>query len=173
MKKKRLLSMLLAVALLFSLTACARGDDNNESTPPTQGTESSAPNNPEEVAQGVTDDTIYIGTASLVSGAFAYIGQPAYDGLRACVERFNAQGGVLGRKVELVPYDDQGDAAQGKATVERWVEQDKVFALVSLFGHIVEPSLPYLKEKGIPVINISSGLDVCYSENEPLSLIHI
>ena len=64
MKKKRLLSMLLAVALLFSLTACARGDDNNESTPPTQGTESSAPNNPEEVAQGVTDDTIYIGTAS-------------------------------------------------------------------------------------------------------------
>lgn len=167
MKKKRLLSMLLAVALLFSLTACACGDDNNESTPPTQGTESSAPNNPEEVAQGVTDDTIYIGTASLVSGAFAYIGQPAYDGLRACVERFNAQGGVLGRKVELVPYDDQGDAAQGKATVERWVEQDKVFALVSLFGHIVEPSLPYLKEKGIPVINISSGLDVCYSENEP------
>ena len=167
MKKKRLLSMLLATALLFSLTACARGDDSKESTPPSQGTESSAPNNPEEVAQGVTDDTIYIGTQSLLSGAFAYIGVPAYDGLRACIERFNAQGGVRGRKVELVAYDDQYDAAQGKAVIERLVEQDQVFALVGLGGHIVETSLDYLKDKGIPVLNISSGLDVCYSDNEP------
>ena len=91
-----------------------------------------------------------IGTISLVSGAFAYIGQPAYDGLRACIERFNAQGGVQGRKLEIVAYDDQYDAATGKAIVERMVEQDQVFALVGLGGNIVETSLDYLKEKGDP-----------------------
>ena len=96
MKKKRLLSMLLAATLLFSLTACARTDNGEEPSDeqPSQGTTSQAPADPMEVSQGVTDDTIKIGTISLVSGAFAYIGQPAYDGLRACIERFNAQGGV-------------------------------------------------------------------------------
>jgi ABC-type branched-subunit amino acid transport system substrate-binding protein len=134
------------------------GEDPNSTTP--QGS-------PDVVSQGVTDDTIKIGTISLISGAFAYIGQPAYDGFRACIERLNAQGGVMGRQLEIVAYDDQWDAATGKATVERFVEQDKVFLLASLGGNIVEPSLDYLKEKKIPVINISSGLDVCYSSNDP------
>lgn len=166
MKKKRLLSLLLAAALVFSLAACSR-ESGEESEPPSQGgSEVQNTTNPEEVSQGVTDDKIYIGTQSLLSGAYAYIGQPAYDGLRACIARFNAQGGVLGRQVELVAYDDQYDAAQGQAVIERLVEQDEVFALVSLGGHIVESSLDYLKETGIPVINISSGLDVCYSDNE-------
>lgn len=171
MKKKRLLSMLLAATLLFSLTACARTDNGEEPSDeqPSQGTTSQAPADPMEVSQGVTDDTIKIGTISLVSGAFAYIGQPAYDGLRACIERFNAQGGVQGRKLEIVAYDDQYDAATGKAIVERMVEQDQVFALVGLGGNIVETSLDYLKEKGIPVINISSGLDSVYAENDPSS----
>lgn len=66
-------------------------------------------------------------------------------------------------------YDDQYDAATGKAIVERMVEQDQVFALVGLGGNIVETSLDYLKEKGIPVINISSGLDSVYAENDPSS----
>lgn len=167
MKKKRLLSLLLAAALVFSLASCSR-ESGEESEPPSQGgSEVQNTTNPEEVSQGVTDDTIKIGTISLVSGAFAYIGQPAYDGLRACVARLNAQGGVLGRQVELVAYDDQYDAATGQAYVERLVEQDEVFALVGLGGNIVESSLDYLKETGIPVINISSGLDVCYSDNDP------
>ena len=167
MKKKRLLSMLLAVALVFSLAACSRESADESEAPSKGGSDVENTTNPEEVSQGVTDDTIKIGTISLVSGAFAYIGQPAYDGLRACVARLNAQGGVLGRQVELVAYDDQYDAATGQAYVERLVEQDEVFALVGLGGNIVESSLDYLKETGIPVINISSGLDVCYSDNDP------
>ena len=167
MKKKRLLSMLLAVALVFSLAACSRESADESEAPSQGGSDVENTTNPEEVSQGVTDDTIKIGTISLVSGAFAYIGQPAYDGLRACVARLNAQGGVLGRQVELVAYDDQYDAATGQAYVERLVEQDEVFALVGLGGNIVESSLDYLKETGIPVINISSGLDVCYSDNDP------
>ncbi len=167
MKKERLLSMLLAAALLFSLASCARDTGGGTSAPPSQEPTGQTSAAPTEVSQGVTDDTIKIGTVSLVSGAFAYIGQPAYDGLRACIERFNAQGGVMGRKLEIVAYDDQWDAATGKAIIERLVEQDKVFMLASLGGNIVEPSLDYLKDKGIPVINISSGLDVCYSANEP------
>lgn len=165
MKMRRLLSALLAATMIVSLASCARRP--TETTAPDPAPQSEAPVDPAQVAQGVTDDTIKIGTISLVSGAFAYIGQPAYDGFRACIERFNAEGGVLGRQLEIVAYDDQFDAATGKAIVERLVEQDKVFLLSCLGGNIVEPSLDYLKEKGIPVVNISSGLDSVYAENDP------
>ena len=174
MKKKSLLSMLLVVVLLVGLLAgCKRDDGADNSAAPSQsaGTQEPADDttHPDEVSQGVTDTTIKIGTISLVSGAFAYIGQPAYDGFRACIERFNDQGGVLGRQIEIVAYDDQYDAATGKAIVERMVEQDQVFLLAALGGNIVETSLDYLKTKGIPVINISSGLDSVYAENDPNS----
>lgn len=169
MKMKRFLCLLLVAVMAFGLLAACKREENpgttgNPTTTPGQTTAESGPN---VVSQGVTDDTVKIGTISLVSGAFAFIGQPAYDGFRACVARLNAQGGVQGRQVEIIAYDDQYDAATGKATMERFVEQDKVFLLASLFGNIVEPSLDYLKEKGIPIINISSGLDVCFSEYDP------
>lgn len=169
MKMKRFLCLLLVVVLALSLFAgCKREEPTNSKAPSQQGgNQQTAESGPGVVSQGVTDDTIKIGTVSLVSGAFAFIGQPAYDGFRACIARLNAQGGVQGRQVEIVAYDDQYDAATGKATVERFVEQDKVFLLASLWGNIVEPSLDYLKEKGIPIVNISSGLDVCFSEYDP------
>lgn len=135
MKKKRLLSMLLAAALCFSLTACARTDNGEEPSneQPSQGTTSEAPADPTEVSQGVTDDTIKIGTVSLVSGAFAYIGQPAYDGMRSLYCPAQCRGRCIGTQTEIVAYDDQFDAATGKAIVERMVEQDQVFALVGLY----------------------------------------
>ncbi len=155
MKAKKILSIILALVIVFSLTACggSNGGGNNG------GGE-------KKVSQGVTDTEVYIGTANLSGGVFAYIGIPAYDGLRAVVNRVNANGGLAGRQIVLQGFDDQYDAATGKAFIERFCEQDKVFAFCSLFGNIVEPSLDYLKEFGIPVINISSGLDVCYSADQ-------
>lgn len=172
MKMKRFLCLLLVAVMAFGLLAACKRPVEDPSTPTTPGPGSStpvseAPSGAEVVSQGVTDDTVTIGTISLVSGAFAFIGQPAYDGFRACIARLNAQGGVQGRQIEIIAYDDQFDAATGKAYMERFVEQDKVFLLASLFGNVVEPSLDYLKEKGIPIINISSGLDVCFSEYDP------
>ena len=174
MKARKILCTIMALVLMLSIAAGCKRQTANPSTsvPPSAAPSDSAdpgkttPGSPDVVSQGVTDDTVKIATAGLLGGAFAYIGQPAYDGMRACIERFNAvEGGVLGRKVEVISFDDQYDAATGKAYIERLVEQDKVFAFCSLFGNIVEPCLDYLKEKNIPVINISSGLDVCYSAN--------
>ena len=175
MKKRRIFSILLATAMLLALLAgCKRTDPTPSPSSPSTPSQSanvtpgtSTPGNPDVVSQGVTDTTIKVGTVSLVSGGFAFIGQPAYDGFRAAVERFNAQGGCLGRQVEIIAYDDQYDAATGKATIERFVEQDKVFLLGSLWGNIVEPCMDYLKEKGIPVVNVSNGLEACFADYAP------
>ena len=181
MKRSRIISLLLIIALMISmLAACAREeepanqgtpDQGNVGTPDQGGSQTARPGQPDVIAQGVTDTTIKIGTISLVGGFWAFIGKPAYDGFRACVARLNAQGGVQGRQVELIAYDDQWDAAVGKTTIERFVEQDKVFMLASLGGNIVETSLDYLHNWGIPVINISSGLDILYEQYNPQSRI--
>jgi branched-chain amino acid transport system substrate-binding protein len=46
------------------------------------------------------------------------------------VEKVNAAGGVLGRKLQLYAYDSAGDAEKARAYVKRLIEQDKVDALV-------------------------------------------
>ena len=128
MKKTRILSMLLAGMMLFSMLAGCKREEATSSADPTKAPEpansqpASTAGSPDVVSQGVTDDVVKIGTISLVSGGFAYIGQPAHDGMRAAIARLNAQGGVQGRQIEIVAYDDQFDAATGKATIERFGE---------------------------------------------------
>ena len=64
------------------------------------------------------------------SGAGAFDGQLALEGMQAMVELINSKGGVLGRKIELVVYDDKGTPEEGVSAARRAIEQDKVDLLV-------------------------------------------
>jgi ABC-type branched-subunit amino acid transport system substrate-binding protein len=72
----------------------------------------------------------------------------------------NENGGVNGRKLKLIAYDDSYQPSKTVPAVKRLVEEDKVFALV---GTVCTPCnaavKPYLVEKGIPVVAVSSGAD--------------
>src|SRR5882724_11478412 len=80
---------------------------------------------------GVSADTIRIGTINMTS-ATRSLG-PALAGVQeqnldAAVKYVNRQGGVSGRKLQLVTCDDGGDIARGRACYEKL--KDNVFALV-------------------------------------------
>ncbi|MDR1735954.1 MAG: ABC transporter substrate-binding protein [Oscillospiraceae bacterium] len=178
MNKKKIIALVVAaICLATAMGGCRASDPPKTAAPatssPPAGNQTGQPpaTGTGEVSQGVTDTEILIGTIAVTSGVFAYIGQPAYDGLKACIDRLNAQGGVRGRQIRLVTYDDQGDIPTGKAYVEKMVEEDKVFALASMGGNIVESSLQYLIDKGIPVVNMLAGGDEIYSESNPGSRI--
>ena len=64
------------------------------------------------------------------SGAGAFDGQLALEGMQAMVAIINGKGGVLGRKIELVVYDDKGTPEEGVSAARRAIEQDKVDLLV-------------------------------------------
>ncbi len=55
-------------------------------------------------------EAIRIGAFLSVTGPAAFLGDPELKTLQMYVERINAEGGVLGRKLQLVSYDDAGDA---------------------------------------------------------------
>ena len=69
---------------------------------------------------------IRIGASLAQTGAFAELGQSQLRGYQLCVKHMNDKGGVLGRKLELVPYDDGSDRATAIRLYEKLIARDKV-----------------------------------------------
>jgi len=74
---------------------------------------------------------VKIAAIAPLSGAGAFDGQLAVEGMKAMAEVINQRGGVLGgRKIELVTYDDKGTPEEGVSAAKRAMEQDGVDMIV-------------------------------------------
>jgi ABC-type branched-subunit amino acid transport system substrate-binding protein len=125
---------------------------------PTTGEQST-----EMVAQGVTDTTILVGNTAAVTGAFAAVGVPFNDAIKAVFESINEAGGIGGRTIEFISYDDEFNAANGVTFTETLVEQDEVFALVGHFGTpTVGATLDYIQTQGVPMVYAATGINGLY-----------
>jgi ABC-type branched-subunit amino acid transport system substrate-binding protein len=82
---------------------------------------------------GLGGDAIRIGAALPMSGPLASIGEDVKAALGASFAEINSQGGVYGRKIELVAEDSRGEARATEEATRRLVEQARVFALVGSF----------------------------------------
>ena len=74
----------------------------------------------------VAQQPIKIGAFLSVTGPAAFLGDPEQKTLEMYVEQINSKGGVLGRKLQLISYDDGGDAEKARTFAKRLIEQDKV-----------------------------------------------
>jgi ABC-type branched-subunit amino acid transport system substrate-binding protein len=84
--------------------------------------------------QGVTDTEIRIGLTAPISGLFGeVIGEEIAGTLDAYFKDLNARGGIGGRNVRLIAYDDALDLSQTLINVRRLWEQDKVAAVLVTF----------------------------------------
>jgi ABC-type branched-subunit amino acid transport system substrate-binding protein len=83
---------------------------------------------------GVADNAVLIGQTLAMSGPLGEFGRDIVNGARAQIERVNAAGGVNGRKLQLVSLDDQYKTDVAVQNLQRLVQQDKVFALLSVMG---------------------------------------
>lgn len=118
------------------------------------------------VSQGVTDTTILVGNCAATSGALAPVGVPFNAGLQAYIKKVNDAGGIDGRKIEFVHYDDEFDPVKGKAFTEQLINDDKVFAIVGHFGTpTIGATLDLLKETGIPTVYFAAGIAALYNED--------
>ena len=74
---------------------------------------------------------IKIGSVLSVTGPAAFLGDPELKTLQLYVEKHQqAAGGVLGRKLELVHYDDGGEANKANGFAKRLIEDDKVDVII-------------------------------------------
>lgn len=75
-------------------------------------------------------ETIKIGLMEDVSGDLAVLGLPKLHGSQLAVEEINKAGGILGRQIELIHLDPQGDNARYQEFTRRLLNRDKVDVLI-------------------------------------------
>lgn len=98
-------------------------------------------------------DTIKLGCLVATTGDFSAYGQAEYNSAQLAVEEINANGGVLGKKLELVMYDFRSRADDAVNAVRRMVEQDKVVAIVGANASGVNiATAPLVNRSEIPQI---------------------
>lgn len=104
-------------------------------------------------------DTIKIGSVLSITGPASFLGDPEDKTLKMYVEKINAEGGVNGKQLELVVYDDAGDANNAKTFATRLVEEDKVVAIVggSTTGTTMA-MVPVFEDAELPFISLAGAV---------------
>ena len=75
-------------------------------------------------------DAVKIGVVTTSTGPGSYLGEAEEKTIKLMVETLNKQGGVLGRKIELVHYDDGTNADRARTLMQRLVTEDEVSLVI-------------------------------------------
>ncbi|WP_339717138.1 ABC transporter substrate-binding protein [uncultured Sneathiella sp.] len=103
-------------------------------------------------------DEILFGQSAALEGPSAQLGEEMRNGILAAFEEVNRNGGIEGRKLRLISYDDGYQPAKAIANVNRLIEQDKVFALVGCVGTPTSKAIaPIAEAENIPLIGPFTG----------------
>jgi ABC-type branched-subunit amino acid transport system substrate-binding protein len=107
---------------------------------------------------GVFDDRIVFGQSAAFEGPAAALGLGMREGILASFNEANATGGVNGRKLELVSYDDGYEPEKAIANTKRLINENGVFALVGEVGTPTSNAAqPIATEAGVPFIGPFTG----------------
>ena len=106
-------------------------------------------------------DPIKIGSVLSVTGPAGYLGDPELKTLQMMVEDINKKGGVIGRPLELVFYDDGSDASKANGFGKRLIDDDKVDLIVggTTTGSTMS-MVPLVEKAGIPFISLAGAVVV-------------
>jgi len=113
---------------------------------------------------GVTPKAIVLGQSAAFTGPAAQLGIQMNAGTKAYFDHVNAQGGVFGRKIELKTRDDRYEATLCVENTKKFIEEDKVFALVSYIGTpTTVAAMPVFTEAKVPLIGPFTGAEALRS----------
>jgi len=131
------------ICLLFLLHCCERRGDIES--------------HPRE-APGVTDTEILIGSSLALGGHASYLGTETLRGALSYINHVNEQGGVHGRKIKIIAYDDGYDPPRCLTNTQKLIIEDKVFALSCYVGTPTTVKIiPLVTEAKIPLVGMFTG----------------
>ena len=101
-------------------------------------------------APAQANDTIKIGFSMALTGGLAGAGKGALIAMQVWAEDVNAKGGLLGKQVELIYYDDQTNPATVPAIYTKLLDIDEVDFVVSGYGtNLIAPAMPIVMQRGL------------------------
>jgi len=104
---------------------------------------------------------VKIGAVLSVTGPASFLGDPEKKTLEMYVAEINEKGGVNGQKLQLVIYDDGGDANNARTFATRLVEEDKVIAMIG--GTTTGSTLamiPVFEDAQLPFISLAGAVQI-------------
>ncbi len=164
--KRRLLAGCMAAAMLVSLAGCSSAE--------TGKTEGNTTGNSTEVSsetgttEGKSDNDpggeFVLGSPQPLTGVNAQAAQATLNGIQLAVEEVNASGGIAGRQIKLVSYDDQGSPEEAVKIANKMIEVDKVDGVIGpLLSTCQMAQGTLLNDAGIPTVAI--GLSPSFMQN--------
>jgi branched-chain amino acid transport system substrate-binding protein len=90
---------------------------------------------------------IRVGASLSLTGTYAQPGTYQKEGYELCADHVNAKGGLLGRKIEFVFYDDQSTPATGVRLYEKLITEDKVEAVMGPYSSPITEAVANVSEK--------------------------
>lgn len=150
MRAKTLALSLLALAFLLPFLLLASGCEKQSASSSTQPSGGGG-------AGGASGGAIKIGHYGSMTGSEATFGVSTDNGIKLAVKERNAAGGVNGKQVQLITYDDQGKGQEAVTAVTRLIQQDGVAAVL---GEVASSRSiaagPVCQREGVPMISPSS-----------------
>ena len=105
------------------------------------------------VGKAGAQEPIKIGVTQPLTGAFAASGNYVAQGAKIAEDHINAQGGVLGRKIQLVIEDNKSNPTEAVATAEKLISKDKVPVLMGAWSSTLTLAvMPKLMEYQVPML---------------------
>ena len=109
---------------------------------------------------GVAAKTIVLGQSAAFTGPAAQLGIQMNAGTKAYFDHVNAQGGIYGRKIELKTRDDKYEANLCVENTKKFIEEDKVFALISYVGTpTTVAAMPIFTDAKVPLVGPFTGAE--------------
>ncbi len=116
-----------------------------------------------QTTPGLTDKEITIGSCSALEGPSKFLGTQTVSGARVYFESINEQGGVHGRKLRLISYDDSYDPAKAEDCFNR-LQKQGVFAMGFFVGTPTGVKyVPLAESNKIPLVGLFTGAQALYT----------
>ncbi|MGE0038470.1 MAG: amino acid ABC transporter substrate-binding protein [Xanthobacteraceae bacterium] len=118
-------------------------------------------------AQAPSGQPITIGFGMALTGPLAANGKQALLGMQIWADEINAKGGLLGRPVKLIHYDDQSNPSTVPGIYTKLLNVDKVDLVVGGYAtNMIAPAMPVVMQKGKTFVSLF-GLDVNHEFKYP------
>jgi len=107
-----------------------------------------------------TDEPVRIGVSLSLTGRFSIMGNAQMNGFRLWERHVNERGGILGRKVKIIIYDDKSGSETAKGLYEHMILKDKVdFVFGPYSSPITHAVLPIAEKYNYPLLISGGGAD--------------
>lgn len=109
---------------------------------------------------GLTESSIVLGSSSALTGHAGFLGSQYLQGAQLYFDEINKEGGIHGRRIEIIGLDDQYNPTKTIANTQKLINLEKVFAL---FNYVGTPTslavLPIINDAKIPAFGFFTGAE--------------